>query len=270
MMGEGYCYHLEEGKAAIEAAAMLRGVSDKPYWPLLGALPGDWSVAPPVVYVNMDTIDIIRWHHPSDADFAWYKYNLLEAVHKETGQPFHAIVVHGYTDDGDKRLADAKKLQRYGDGLNSYPCIVGGDWCSVPSGPMWEPQDLNDDILYDRPSSRMIRAAWHHGPYQAGPYSADTRSLDFLVGYYQTVEGTPWGQRIGGINFYDVAELMYNNRPTQLRKFAPDRRHTQALAYDRFLVNKYWKDRVVRYQVCEPLNPHPSDHLKIDTFVAVG
>lgn len=98
---------------------------------------------------------------------------------------------------------------------------------------------------------------------------ADTRSLDYLIGYHQEVSGSPWGRRIGGINFYDVAELMRDNRPTQLRKPTQGRRHTQALAYDRFLVNKHWKDRVVRYQVCEPINSHPSDHLKIDAFVAI-
>lgn len=186
MMGEGYCYHLEEGRAAKEAATMLQHVSNKPYWPLLGALPGDWSVAPPVVFVNLDT------------------------------------------NDGDKRLADVKNLRPYGDGVNNWPCIVGGDWCAVPSGPMWEPQDLNDETLYDRPSSRMIRAAWHHGPSQAGPYSAETRSLDYLIGFWQAAEGNPWGQRVGGINFYDVAEMAYDNRPTQLRKPALGRRHTQS------------------------------------------
>src|SRR5919202_406687 len=133
MMGEGYCYHLEQGKVAKEAAITLQRASKKPYFPFIGALPGNWSVAPPVMFVNTATIKIIRWHHPSDADFAWSKYNLLEVVHKETKQPFHAIVIHGYTDDGDKRLADAKMLRRYGDGERNYPCIVGGDWCAVPS-----------------------------------------------------------------------------------------------------------------------------------------
>lgn len=265
VMGEGYCYKENNGAAAKAAAEAMYEAGGRHYIPLIGTLPRDWSMAPPVVFVDRETISIHRWHQPTDADFAGHKRNLLVASRKGRRGKFHIIAIHGDTDDGDMRLADAKKLRRYGE--SSIPCLVAGDWYCTPSGSMWVARDLDDPNIYSVRSAHRGRIIWEHHRKQNRPYRPDTRSLDYLLGWLPD-DAIPWGERIEGIGFYDVAELARNPAPTQYHEPSP-RPHRQLLCYDRFIVNDVLKPNVVpeSYRVREALNPHPSDHLMVDVCI---
>lgn len=265
IMGEGYCYKEKRNKAARKAASVMRKASGRKYKALVGTLPRNWSMAPPVVFVDERVVTIKRWHQPADADFASHKRNLLEAIWKDSGMPFQVIAIHGDTDDGDMRLADAKKLRRYAE--SKTRCLVAGDWYCVPSGPKWEPRDLDDATVYDRRSSHVGRIEWEHKKDPGKLYKPETRALDFLLGHWvEDEQYGDWGRREECIGFYDVAELARDATPTQYRD--PNLEgQTQALCYDRFLVNKEWSTGIVRgsYRVRPPLQPcHPSDHLMVD------
>jgi hypothetical protein len=159
--------------------------------------------------------------------------------------------------------ADAQALRRFAD--PSVPCLIAGDWNSVPSGPAWEDRELNNAALWGNPGQEWARAhrvLWQHGPGQAGPFQPDTRALDYLIGWWAPDQG----RRIGGIGFYDAAELAGDSTPTQVP--VPDGRQR---AIDRILVNATWKDAIApgSYQVHQPADPeHPdSDHLRVSITI---
>ncbi len=83
--------------------------------------------------------------------------------------------------------------------------------------------------------ARAPRVLWQHGPAQAGPCVPDTQALDYLIGWWAGGQGC----RVGGIGFFDVAELAQDFTPTQVP--VPDGRQRRAI--DRILVNAAWKDR---------------------------
>jgi hypothetical protein len=109
----------------------------------------------------------------------------------------------------------------------------------------------------------MHRAQWRHGARQGGPYRADTRALDYLIGYW---DGT---QRVGGVGFFDVAELAADPAPTQ----PPEPGGWQRRTIDRILVNQPCRDAIVpgSYQVHQPADPgHPdSDHLRVSVAIQI-
>lgn len=148
--------------------------------------------------------------------------------------------------------------------------MVLADRNATLSGPMWDVRDFTDP---DRnpPYARAKHILWRHGPAQHfGPHVADTRSLDFLCGYWipgRRDSRKLWlarrpGYRAGGIGFYDVAELAGDYTPTQTAS-----RNRTPRAIDGALLNESARDAYVpgSYRVYEPEDPKcpDSDHKRI-------
>lgn len=265
ILGEGDRYQYAGGEGMWEAAAAMRAAGGRPYVPLLGSLPREWGPHAPVIFVDAQSVVIRRWHDHRNPDFAARHRNLLIATLPGRGfeDLFRVVAVHGDLYTGETRLADATALRRFAD--PAIPCLIGGDWNSVPSGP-GEDRELNDPRFWPQGThwARAPRIVWEHGAAQAGPYRPDTRALDYLTGWWHPETRT----RIGGIGFYDVAELAGGDyTPTQVP--TPDGRQRRAL--DKLLVNERWKDRIVpgSFHVHEPADPgNPdSDHKRVSVAV---
>lgn len=250
-----------------EAAAAMRAAGGRPYVPLLGSLPREWGPYAPVIFVDPQSVVIRRWYDSRQPDFAARFRNLLVASlpgRRDDGV-FGVVAVHGDLYSGDARLADAQALRRFAD--PSVPCLIAGDWNSVPSGPGWEDRELDDPGFWPpgKHWARVHRVLWQHGPAQAGPYVPDTRALDYLIGWWDQARGC----RAGGIGFFDVAEMAGDHTPTQVPAW--DGRQRRAI--DRMIVNQPWAAAVGpgSYQVHQPADPdHPdSDHLRVSVAVRV-
>jgi len=266
IMGEGDRYELAGGEGMFEAAAAMRAAGGPPYVPLAGERP-DEGLYGPVIFVDPRAVVIRRFFYHRLPDHAPRYSNLLVASLPGGPQKvFRVRTGHGALSGGDERLAEAKKLRRLAD--PSIPTLVAMDWNSVPSGPDWEDQELNDPALWGQPGQEWARAhrvRWEHGPGQAGPYVPDTQALDYLIGWWDPGQG----RRIGGAGFFDAAELSADATATQVP--AADGRQRRAI--DRILVNRPWASAIVAgsYQVHQPADPaHPdSDHLRVSVTVRI-
>jgi hypothetical protein len=190
-MGEADRYGYAGGEGMWEAAAAMRAAGGRAYVPLLGSLPREWGPYAPVIFVDAPSVIIRRWHDHRQPDFAARYRNLLVATlpgHPES-EVFRVVATHGDLFGGTTRLADAQALRRFAD--PSVPCLIAGDWNSVPSGPGWEDRELNDPRFWPEEAhwARAPRVLWQHGPAQAGPYSPDTRALDYLLGWWDRDQG---------------------------------------------------------------------------------
>jgi endonuclease/exonuclease/phosphatase family metal-dependent hydrolase len=255
-IGEADRWDFNGGEGAHQACAALRAAGGPPYVPLVGSLPRQGGEFAPAILYDPRLIQVHRWYCHRLPDFSARNRNLLIA--SIAGHPFRVVVIHGDINDGDMRLADAKMLARFA--APDIPCVIIGDWNSTPSGP-WDIGDFNNPL--HRPDRRAHKILFKHGPEQAGPHEADTRALDFLCGYWHE------GRRIGGVGFYDVAEMAGDFTPTQL----PIASGRPPRTIDRALVNQPWRQAYVRgsYRVHPPADPaHPdSDHLRISFAIQV-
>lgn len=265
IMGEGDKYEYDGEEGTREAARAMRQAGGPGYEPLICSLPREGGPFAPVIFVNPATIEVRRWYSHRAPDFADRNRNLLIAGIPGRGDEdiMRIVARHGDMHDPDLRLADSRKLRRFAE--PGIPCLVAEDSNGTPSGPMYEDCQLNDPRYWPpgRQWARAHRAEWRHGPGQAGPYAADTRALDYLVGWWNPDKQC----REGGIGFYDVAELEQNPTPTQVP--TPDGRLRRIL--DRFLVNTALKDKIIpgSYRVHEPVDPDnpDSDHKRISMAV---
>jgi hypothetical protein len=266
-MGEADRYELAGGEGMWEAAAAMRAAGGRAYIPLACERPAEGLYAP-VIFVDPQAVVIRRFYYHRLPDHAPRYSNLLVAT--LPGRPWSEIfrvrTGHGALDGGDARLADAMRLRRLAD--PSVPALVAMDWNSVPSGPVWEDRGLNDPAMWGNqaaPWRRAHRVLWRHGPQQAGPYVPDTRALDYLIGWWDPIQQ----RRVGGIGFYDDAELAGDSTPTQVP--VPQGWHRRTI--DRILVNEPWKDAIVTgsYHVHQPADPRrpDSDHLRVSVTVRI-
>jgi hypothetical protein len=156
ILGEGDRYQYAGGEGMWEAAAAMRAAGGRPYVPLLGSLPREWGPHAPVIFVDAQSIVVRRWHDHRNPDFAARHRNLLVATLPGRGFEalFRVVAVHGDLYTADTRLADAQALRRFAD--PGIPCLIGGDWNSVPSGP-WEDRELNDPRFWP-PEAHWARA----------------------------------------------------------------------------------------------------------------
>lgn len=257
VMGEGDRYDDDGGKGAWGAASALREASSRPYIPLLGSLPREWGPFAPVIFFDANAVVVEQWHDHRNPYFAARNRNLLVARRAGTNKLFHIVAFHGDINSGTMRLEDVKPLHRFA--KPPIPCVVLGDFNEPLSGPQWEASDLNNrDIHPEDELWRLVwRLLWQHGPQQAGPHRTDTQAMDYLVGYWHQ------DHRVGGVGFFDVAELAGDPTPTTL----PRANGRQPTAIDHILVNQLFRNAVLpgSYQVHQPADPaNPdSDHLRV-------
>lgn len=265
VMGEGDYYRYSGSAPAWGAANALRAARGPAYTPLPGSLPREWGPYAPVVFVNLATITVHRWYDAAAPDFAARTRNTLVAS-CGSSEEFEIVAVHGDVFSGGQRLADARELHRLAD--PSVPCAIVGDLNGTLSGPDWEPQDLNDPTIYPPEQAWRLswREKWSPELQRTGTHVQDTDALDYLCGAWVPGEPDEPGRRVGGVGFADAAELSNDPTPTQL----PRKDGRQPTAIDHILLNQPFADRLVSYQVHQPVDPeHPdSDHLRISVVIA--
>ncbi|GAA4082805.1 hypothetical protein [Actinomadura miaoliensis] len=265
-VGEAERWEFNGYQGAYEAAVALRRAGGPPYVPFVGSLPREGGPFGPAILVDPTAVEVHRWYDHRLGDFGSRNRNLLVCSIPGRSEVFRVLITHGDIHDGNQRLADAMTFDRFAD--PEIPCVILGDWNSTLSGPMWEVGDWNNpDPMMHQPHRRAHKIMFLHGPRQAGPHVADTRALDYLCGFW-TPGRRLWlrrrpARRVGGIGFYDVAELEGDYTPTQYPH--PFGRPPRTI--DRALVNRPLRDAYVRgsYRVHDPLDPScpDSDHKRI-------
>ncbi|MER7544728.1 hypothetical protein ABTW95_17145 [Spirillospora sp. NPDC127506] len=262
VIGEGDRYELNGMEGAHEAAAALRDAGGPAYVPYPCSLPREWGMFAPVIYVNPTKVVVRRFYSHRLPDFAARNRNLMLFTLPGRTDPIRIAATHGDIYSGDTRLADNRRFDRLAD--PSTPCALLGDWNTVPSGPHFEPTDMNTPGVHN-PRGINYRVQFQGGPRQAGPHIYDTRALDALVGWWNP----DTRQREGGIGFHHAAELAQDFTPTQIER--PNGR--QCLVIDGILLNDPLRDAYVpgSYRVHDFRDPeHPdSDHKRISITVDV-
>jgi hypothetical protein len=257
-IGEADRWDFNGYEGAYGATAALRAAGGPAYVPVVGSLPREAGPFAPAILYDPQVIQVHRWYDHRLPDAAGRTRNLLLASLPGSSEMFRVIVWHGDIHDGDMRLADAKTFDRFAN--PDTPCVILADWNATLSGP-WNVGDFNDSQVHDS-FRRAHKIVFHHGPRQAGLYEADTRALDYLCGFWLEGDGGP-GRRVGGIGFFDIAELEADFSPTQL----PTASGRKPRTIDHALVNKAWRDAYVpgSYRVHPPVDPErpDSDHLRI-------
>ncbi|SNT14446.1 Endonuclease/Exonuclease/phosphatase family protein [Actinomadura meyerae] len=261
VIGEGDRFELNGMEGAYEAAAALREAGGPPYVPKPCSLPREWGMFAPVIFVNPVKVVTRRFYSHRLPDFAARNRNLLLFTLPGRSDPIRIAVTHGDIYSGDTRLADNRRFDRLAEGM---PCALLGDWNTVPSGPMFEPTDMNKPGLHN-PRAINYRVQFQGGARQAGPHIYDTRALDFLVGWWNP----DTQQREGGVGFHHCAELAQNFTPTQGER--PNGR--QCLVIDGILLNDPLRDAYVpgSYRVHDWRDPErpDSDHKRISVTVDI-
>ncbi|NKZ03292.1 endonuclease/exonuclease/phosphatase family protein [Actinomadura latina] len=262
VIGEGDRYELNGMEGAYEAAAALRDAGGPAYVPHPCSLPREWGMFAPVIYVNPQKVVVRRFYSHRLPDFASRNRNLLLFTLPGRTDPIRIAATHGDIYSGDTRLADNRRFDRLAD--PAIPCALLGDWNTVPSGPHFEPTDMNKPGLHN-PRAINYRVQWKGGPEQAGPHVYDTRALDALCGWWNPATQ----QREGGIGFHHVADMAKDYTPTQIER--PNGH--QCLAIDGILLNDPLADAYVpgSYHVHDFRDPeHPdSDHKRISVTVDI-
>ncbi|WP_433464043.1 hypothetical protein [Spirillospora sp. CA-128828] len=262
VMGEADDYELHGMEGAWEAAAAIRAAGGPGYMPLPCSLPREWGPFAPMIFVDPTKVVVRRFYYHRLPGFAARNRNLLVFTLPGRDDPIRLVPWHGDIYSGDTRLADNRRFDRFAD--PAIPCALLGDWNTVPSGPHFEPTDLNKPGTYN---SRQInrKVQFQGGTRQAGPHNYDTRALDALVGWLNP----DTGKREGGVGFHHAAELAEDYTPTQIER--PTGR--QPLAIDGILLNDPLAAAYVpgSYRVHDFRDPgHPeSDHKRVSVTIDI-
>ena len=262
VVGEGDRYELNGMEGAYEAAAALREAGGPAYVPHPCSLPREGGLFAPVIYTDPQKVVVRRFYGHRLPDFASRNRNLMVFTLPGRADPIRLVAWHGDIHSGDDRLADARRLDRWSD--PKIPCALLGDWNTVPSGPFFEPDDLNTPGVHN-PRQINYRVQWKGGASLAGPHVYDTRALDALCGWWNPSTQ----QREGGLGFSHSAELAGDYTPTQIAK--PNGR--QCLPIDAILLNAPLAAAYVdgSYRVHDFRDPQrpDSDHKRLSLTVDI-
>ncbi|MFA1548857.1 endonuclease/exonuclease/phosphatase family protein [Actinomadura chokoriensis] len=261
VVGEADRYELNGMEGAHEAAAALREAGGPAYVPYPCSLPREGGMFAPVIYIDPQKVVVRRFYGHRLPDFASRNRNLLVFTLPGRTDSIRLMAWHGDIYSGDDRLADARRFDRLAD--PAFPCVLLGDWNTVPSGG-FEPEDLNKPGVHN-PRQINYRVQWEGGPRQGGPHVYDTRAMDFLCGWYNPRTG----KRVGGVGFHHTAEMARDYTPTQIER--PNGR--QCLAIDAILLNEPLARAMVpgSYRVHDfrDANAPDSDHKRISVTVDI-
>jgi hypothetical protein len=260
VMGEADDYELHGMEGAWEAAAAIREAGGPAYTPLPCSLPREGGPFAPMIFVDATKVTVRRFYYHRLPGFASRNRNLLVFTLPGRDDPIRLVAWHGDIFSGDTRLVDARRFDRFGE--PAIPCMILGDWNTVPSGPHFEPTDLNTPGIHNRCQINR-RIHFQGGDRQAGPHVYDTRALDALVGWWNPATR----KRAGGLGFRHAAELAEDYTPTQGEKY----NGRQPLPIDAILLNTPLADAYVTgsYRVHDwrdPADPD-SDHKRISATV---
>jgi hypothetical protein len=259
VMGEGDYYTFWGGAGMWGAAEAMRDAGGRAYVPLPCHLPREWGPFAPVIFFDAQTLIVRRYFDGRAPDFAERNRNTLIVRPAAGGEDLlHLAALHGDLHEAVYRLADAKNL-RWLAGEDKLSVVLA-DWNEHLSGPAFEPADLEDTSIYDKPHEYLHRLR-HTDGRPDRPFRRTTYSLDYLCGHWDETAQ----RRVGGIGFVDVAEQAGITTGTNLPR--PNGR--QCVQLDHILLNTALAERVVPGSACihPPLEPHPSDHLRVSVTV---
>lgn len=113
-------------------------------------------------------------------------------------QPLRIVLAHWDYASGDRRLEQAKLIGHHGH--SEMPTLLAGDLNSTASRPELDRRDW--DLC---PHGLRSRAGWQpDGP--AGPWRADTRAIDHLIGRWVPQDD----ERAEGSDFFAVCEIAHD------------------------------------------------------------
>ncbi|MFC9976605.1 endonuclease/exonuclease/phosphatase family protein [Spirillospora sp. NPDC127200] len=264
-IGEGDRARDNGGQSAWEACAALRAAGFPPYQPLWGSLSDNGGPFAPLLLVDPNQIIVHQWYDDLLPDAAERTRNLLIASPAAGGPKFRLVVVHLDIHTGEERLREVRRYDRFS--RPDMPTILIGDFNSTPSGPAWNPDDLNDPNVDWQPMQLTYRALPRDGADPDAPLEYDNRAMDHLVGRWRSGQTGDHGgeHRVGGLGYRDVAELADDDSPTQF----PRANGSAPRAVDRIVVNEPAAQAIVpgSYRVYDPPHPdpvrRPSDHKRI-------
>ncbi|MGH3623237.1 MAG: hypothetical protein ACRDQ5_15805 [Sciscionella sp.] len=233
-------------------AAALSDATDKPVVPLLGSCArGEFG---PAVFYDAEVIGIQRCYGYGVPFVPTDKKNWIEAYVRAADQVFGVLPIHWDYQDGDRRLAEAKLLSWVAS--LPYPALIAGDCNSTASGPHKPRRDF----------SQVSESTQYHKamrPSGRDELVADTRAVDYLIGWWDEHTGT----RRGGTGFHDLAEiagLTYGEpdtfRPTVTTDTGAD--DGGGLQIDHLLINTAGHDRLIpaTFAIEIPRGAPPSTH----------
>jgi hypothetical protein len=257
-MGEGDYYEYWGGAGMWGASEAMREAGGRAYVPLPCHLPREWGPFAPVIFFDAQTLIVKRYFDRRAPDFAERNRNTIILRPVRGGDDLHVATLHGDLHEAVYRLADAKNLRWLAD--EDKLSVVLADWNETLSGPAYEPTDLEDTSIYDKPAQFLHRLR-HTDGRPNRPYRRTTYALDYLCGHWDETED----RRVGGIGWVDIAEQAGIVTGTNLPK--PSGR--QCVQLDHILLNKTASERVVPGSACihEPLDPHPSDHRRVSVSI---
>lgn len=139
--------------------------------------------------------------------------------------------------DGERRLAEVKTIGYLAD--PSVPCLLTGDLNGLGSGPHMRQREWESV----EPHKRYHKAWQPKGPL--GPWVADTRALDYLIGAWSTLGFNRPEMRYGGVGFVALEEVAIGQGMPVEEAVAATTNTDGGLVIDWMLVNEPWYTALV-------------------------
>lgn len=250
VMGEGDFYDFFAGKGKWGAVEAMRNAGGRAYVPLVCSLPREWGPFAPVIFYDAQSLLVDRFFDHRVPGFGARNRNLLRIKPVGGSNVLHVTTLHGDLYEEIYRSADAKELRWLANKRHLSAALA--DFNEPLSGPKFEPTDLDDTRVYNKPWQLLHRLR-HSGGRVEQPRRLTTGALDYLCGCWD--EST--GRRVGGIGFVDVAEREEIYTGTTLPR--PSGRQPIQLVH--ILLNSPLAERVVpgSARIHEPLDPENPD-----------
>lgn len=266
VIGECDRWEFWAGRGAWEAIAAIAEAGGRSYAWLPTVLPREWGPFAPGILYDPQTVRVQRYFSPHAPDFAARTRNLLVFRHARGSESFFLVPIHGDPYVPGHRAMDAQLLWWLANEKRSS--ILLGDFNEPLDGPEYQPTDLDDPTIYDKPWGSGAKIHLDHGRI-VPPRRRSTGSLDYLCGWWDPETQ----QRVHGIGFTDLAELHNITTPTDLRRPigtpGPGR---EGVALDHILVNGRAREFVQMgsFRVHEPIDPDnpDSDHKRLSVTLA--
>jgi hypothetical protein len=162
---------------------------------------------------------------------------LTFALRVDPTKTFRVKGMHADFADGERRLAEVKEFGYLAD--PSTPALLTGDLNGLGSGPHMRQRDWESV----EPHKRYHKAWQPQGPL--GPWVADTRALDYLIGGWSTLGFNRPETRSGGVGFVALEEVAITQGMPVEEAVAATTNTDGGLLIDWMLVNAPWREALV-------------------------